>query len=49
MPRDDMAVSTVGIPTLTANCCMGAPRGNDFLFAPLGAGSRRKKEIPGRR
>ena len=22
-----------------AKCCMGAPRGNDFLFAPLGAGS----------
>ena len=21
-----------------AKCCMGAPRGNDFLFAPLGAG-----------
>ena len=22
-----------------ARCCMGAPRGNGFLFAPLGAGS----------
>ena len=25
---------------LGAKCCMGAPRGDDFLFAPLGAGGR---------
>ena len=28
-----------------AKCCMGAPRGNDFLFAPLGAGVMAHLEV----
>ena len=37
MPRVEMALQPSGFRR-GAERCMGAPRGNGFLFAPLGAG-----------